>query len=337
MADAIAVSVVVPTHQRRASMLRLCDALGRQTVAPATFELVVSIDGSTDGTREALQSQGFPYRVRTLWQESLGRAAALNAGIAEAVGSLLILLDDDMEPAPQFIEAHQRAHADCARHGVMGAVPIIVGSDATAAMRYLAARFNGHLQNLARPSYERRLTDFYSGNFSIRRDVLLEVSGFDEQFRVYGNEDLELSHRLARAGVRVEYSPDALARQYNDKSFAQLVRDQIAEGRTSVLFAQKHPEVFGALKLGTFDDGPRALRALRNALLAIGRRRTGLPAAIERLERVLSRARLPGLSAFYRLALGYFYWTGVTAELRERAWRGRGDERLLRLADELGA
>jgi GT2 family glycosyltransferase len=329
------VSVIVPTHERRASVLRLCDALSRQSVAPTLFELVVSIDGSSDGTREALQERAFPYRVKALWHPRGGRAAALNAGVAAAAGSLLILLDDDMEPAPAFIEAHRRAHADGARHGVMGAAPLLVGAEATPAARYLASRFNGHLRNLARPDYQRRLTDFYSGNFSIRRDLLLEVSGFDEDFREYGNEDLELSHRLARAGVRVSYSPDALARQHNDKSFADLTRDRVAEGRTAVLFASKHPDVFDELKLGTFHDGPRVLRAIRDTLLAIGRRWSGLPDALQGLERVLARARLPGVSVFYRLALGYFYWTGVAAQLRENGRSSTSGERLRRLAIEL--
>lgn len=336
-ASPVLVSVLVPTHQRRASILRLCDALSRQTVAPATFELVVSIDGSTDGTREALARSTPPYRLLTLWQVNSGRAAALNAAIAASSGSLLVFLDDDMEPAPSFIEAHQRAHSDGARRGVIGAAPVQIDPTADPATRYVAAKFNGHLANLRRPGRSLLLTDFYSGNFSISRALLLEVGGFDESFRAYGNEDLELSHRLRNAGVRLEFDDRAMARQHNDKSFAALAGDSFAEGRTAVLFAQKHPEVFDSLKLGTYHEGPRASCLIRDLLLSLSRRWTRLPAAVGRLERALARVDPPGMPTFYRLALGYYYWLGVEAELRSRAHEGMSCDGLLRLAADMSS
>lgn len=335
MADLPSVSIVVPTHQRRDSLLRLCDALSRQTAPASVFELVVSIDGSTDGTHEAVASRVSAYRTRVLSQVNRGRASAINAGVAAATGELIVLLDDDMEPSPGFVEAHRLAHAGDDRLGVMGAVPISIEAESSAASRYVAARFNQHLRNLHRPGYRLQLTDFFSGNFSIRRALLQEVGGFDEDFRLYGNEDLELSHRLADAGVRLQFDAMALARQHNDKEFAALARDSVAEGRTAVLFAEKHPDVFDHLKLGTFHHGPRSLRLIRNTLLALGQRWASLPDLIVRLEAILSRGRVPGMSAFYRLALGYFFWTGVRAELRERSPGERSDARLVRLAGEL--
>jgi hypothetical protein len=74
---------------------------------------------------------------------------------------------------------------------------------------------------------------------------------------------------------------------------------------------------------------------MRNGLLAIGRHWKGLGGVIRGLERIVSRTRMPGTSAFYRLALGYFYWAGVRDELRERGARARAGEQLARLAAEL--
>ena len=330
-------SVVVPTHQRRDSLLRLCAALARQSVSSDAFELVVAIDGSTDGTREALARLAPPYRLLARWQENRGRAAALNLAIAAATGALLIVLDDDMEPAPTFVEAHLRAHADGGRRGVFGAVPVVIEPSMPPAARWVAGKFNRHLANLRSAGRPMLLTDFYSGNFSLRRELLLEVGGFDESFRMYGNEDLELSHRLARAGVSLAFDADACARQYNDKSFAALARDSMAEGRTAVLFAEMHPEVFERLKLGTFEDGPPVGRAIRDGMLALSRRWSRLPGAVERLELLLSRLHPPGMPAFYRLALGYFYWLGVEAELRSRAGVERGGDGLARLAARLAS
>ena len=58
------VSVVIPTHQRRASLERALRALSRQALAPHEYEVIVAIDGSTDGTRESVEAMRTPYALR---------------------------------------------------------------------------------------------------------------------------------------------------------------------------------------------------------------------------------------------------------------------------------
>jgi GT2 family glycosyltransferase len=334
MADC-AISVIVPTHQRRERVLALARALDRQTFPASDFELAVTVDGSTDGTGDALAALSPRHALHVSSQPQRGRAAALNAAISRARGTLLILLDDDMEPAPGFLAAHWRAHEGRARHGVMGAVPVPTPPGMRPATRYVADKFNGHLARLAQPGAVLRLTDFYSGNFSIHRSVLDEVGGFDEDFRAYGNEDLEFSFRLRQAGVSLVYDPDALAVQHNDKDFPALARDAAAEGRTAVLFALKHPAAFADLKLASYSQGPVALRMVRNLLLAVNRWWPGFPDWLLRGETHLARLVPNGLSTFYRLALGYMFWTGVRAALAARLTAGPLDPPLARLARRL--
>jgi glycosyltransferase involved in cell wall biosynthesis len=335
MAEPGTISVVVPTHQRRERVLALLTAVGRQTFPAARFEVVVSIDGSTDGTREALERVTAGHGLRALWHARRGRAAALNAGIQASSGSLVVLLDDDMEPAPEWLAAHWRAHEDRRPLGVMGAVPIAVAAGAPPAVRYVAAKFNGHLANLARPDRPLQLTDFYSGNFSVRHDVLAAVGGFDEDFQLYGNEDLELSFRLSRAGVALRFDATARAVQHNDKGFVALAEDSLAEGRTAVLFALKHPDAFAHLKLGTFARGPRGLRLVRDRLLRLGGRGARLPGWLIRCEAGLARLDPPGMPTFYRLALGYLYWLGARQAIDEERSAGRSIGPLGQLAKDL--
>ena len=335
MSGAGSISVVVPTHQRRERVLAMLKAFSRQTFPATRFEVVVSIDGSTDGTREALEAVTTVHALRVLWHTRRGRAAALNAGVDASSGELTVLLDDDMEPAPEFLDAHWRAHSDRTRRGVMGAVPIHVDPGAPPAVRYIAAKFNGHLARLARPEHTLQLTDFYSGNFSIRREVLRDVGGFDEDFRLYGHEDLEWSFRLSGAGVVLAYDGGALARQHTDKGFLALAEDSVAEGRTAVLFALKHPDAFPQLKLGTFSRGPRVLRFVRNQLLRLGRHGPAIPDWVIRLEAGLARVDPPGMTSFYRLALGYLYWIGARQAIDEARRAARPIGPLAGLAKDL--
>jgi GT2 family glycosyltransferase len=335
MSDADSISVVIPTHQRRERMLALVRAFDNQRFPATRFEVIVSVDGSTDGTLEALKSVTTSYSLRTLSHPHRGRAAALNAGVRVSSGKLIVLLDDDMEPTPGFLHAHWRAHEARTRLGVMGAVPVAIDDDASPATRYVARKFNGHLENLARPDWPLALTDFYSGNFSIQADLLREVGGFDEDFHLYGNEDLELSFRLSRAGVTLAYDASALARQHNDKTFRQLAEDSVAEGRTAVIFALKHPDAFTYLKLGSYATGPLVLRLVRDRLLRFSRRNSRPPWWLLRLEAMLARVDPPGMTSFYRLSLGYLYWIGVREALQEHRNAGRQVGPLARLAKDL--
>ena len=63
-----AVSVVIPTYQGRDALLRSLDSLGRQTLSADEFEVVVVVDGSRDGTREALEAVETPFALRRRWQ-----------------------------------------------------------------------------------------------------------------------------------------------------------------------------------------------------------------------------------------------------------------------------
>lgn len=318
MIDANAtISVVIPTYQRCHSVHRLLTALGQQQIDPQQVEVIVSIDGSEDGTHEMATGFAAPYQLHILWQPNGGRAAACNAGIRCAAGDLLILLDDDMEPIPTFLAAHRQAHLGADRLGVMGAVPIHVDETSSPTVRFVGTKFNDHLQRLARPDHRLQLRDFYSGNFSIRRQTLLDVGLFDEAFRIYGNEDLDLCVRMQQAGVTLIYSPDAAARQHYIKDFAGLAQDNLAKGRTSVLLASKHPQIFDALKLSLYGQGSRRWRLARRLLLSASNLWPRTPDLLIALVTRLEQRGSTRLHLGYSFILDLFYWLGVRAALRE--------------------
>jgi GT2 family glycosyltransferase len=316
------ISVVIPSYGRCASVHRALQALAHQTLPAHEYEVILSVDGSEDGTSEMAAQFSAPYRFVVSLQPHKGRAAACNAGIKLATGKLVVLLDDDMEPAPGCLAAHRRAHQGESYLGVLGAVPIALEESSPAVVKYIGNKFNRHLENLVQPGHQLKLTHFYTGHFSIQRELLLKAGAFDESFQIYGNEDLELSVRLSEAGVQLKYCPDAVARQYYTKDFGALARDNIAKGRTAVLLAIKHPHTFDDLKLSTYWQGFFLWRVLRAGLLGLSRLCAGTPNAVILFIIRLERYRMAGLHLLYRLALDYFYWLGATSELRENDRRG---------------
>jgi glycosyltransferase involved in cell wall biosynthesis len=90
-----AVSVIVPTFNRRAMAIEAVDSVLSQR--GTSFELIVIDDGSTDGTADALfelrRARGVPFAIERA--ENRGPAAARNLGVALASAAMIAFLDSD--------------------------------------------------------------------------------------------------------------------------------------------------------------------------------------------------------------------------------------------------
>src|SRR5215213_9446762 len=115
-------SIIVPTYQRRDMVCEAVRALSRLTY-DGTIEIIVVIDGSTDGTATALVLLDCPFLLRVIEQENRGLAAARNRGATEAAGDILLFLDDDMICKPDLVQQHARMHGEGA-DAVTGEIPI---------------------------------------------------------------------------------------------------------------------------------------------------------------------------------------------------------------------
>ena len=124
------VSVLIPTWNRaRLVQDAVASALG-QTLED--LEVVVVVDGSTDGTADVLRARFDDPRLRILEQTNTGLSGARNAGIDAARGTYIALLDDDDRCLPERLAQQVRAldeHpeaalclADAAYEGGAGAV-----------------------------------------------------------------------------------------------------------------------------------------------------------------------------------------------------------------------
>jgi len=85
------VSIIIPTHNRKAFVLEAIGSVLAQTYED--FELIVVDDGSADGTGEALKR--YEESLRYLYQANQGVSVARNNGLALAQGEFIAFLDSD--------------------------------------------------------------------------------------------------------------------------------------------------------------------------------------------------------------------------------------------------
>jgi glycosyltransferase involved in cell wall biosynthesis len=105
-------SIIMPTYNRAYIIQTAIQSVFAQT--DQDWELIVVDDGSTDNTKELIESL-HDDRIRYVFQENAGVANARNRGLAEARGQWIAYLDSDNELLPQYLEVmheHITEHAD---------------------------------------------------------------------------------------------------------------------------------------------------------------------------------------------------------------------------------
>ncbi|HSN86459.1 MAG TPA: glycosyltransferase, partial [Thermoanaerobaculia bacterium] len=93
----------------------------------------------------------------------------------------------------------------------------------------------------------------YTSNLSLPRDLLL-AEPFDLRFPYAAWEDIELSYRLKKRGLRIVYEPAATVAHDHPTDFARFCTRQEKAGYCAVVFHRLHPEMGPFLGLGP--DGP---------------------------------------------------------------------------------
>jgi GT2 family glycosyltransferase/peptidoglycan/xylan/chitin deacetylase (PgdA/CDA1 family) len=236
-------SVVIPTYERRETVLRTVAALGDQEFDE--FEVVVAVDGSSDGSAEALRRLDTEFPLRVVEQPNGGRATAVNAGAAAARGEFLLILDDDMSADPRLIAEHDRAHREGA-DAVMGDLPLDPASPPNLLSWGVGFWARTRCERLSAPGAEIRLDDLLTGQMSVSRQTYEELGGFDVSFTrdgLFGGEDIDFGYRLLGAGKKVVFNPRAITYQYYDVGPAEYLRRARETGRSDWELVAKHPEL----------------------------------------------------------------------------------------------
>ncbi|MCK5471786.1 glycosyltransferase family 2 protein [Candidatus Gracilibacteria bacterium] len=237
-------SVIIPTFNRAEILRRNLNLLATQTFDD--FEVVVIDDGSTDETlrllREFEKKVEFPLRFLT--QKNSGQGVARNQGIKISAGEILLFLGDDMLPLPNLLEKHAEFHdshpADnFACFGLVRWHPEIRISKFMKWLERSGVQFK--FQDLKENS-ETDFWRFYTANISLKKSFLGKER-FNENFSGWGFEDAEIGLRLQKKGMKLLFSPEAIAQHFHKISAGSLADRQLAAGRNAVKFQKLHPEI----------------------------------------------------------------------------------------------
>lgn len=191
--------MIVPVRDGAAYLSDTLPAILRSL--PEGGELIVSDDGSRDGSADLAARIGAVVLRNAV---ATGPAAARNRGARRARGDTIAFLDADVkvhsDTLVRLVEALQEP-----------AVAAVFGSyDDRPPGRSWISLYKNLAHHFVHQRARRDAATFWAGCGAIRREVFFEVGGFDEAYRRPSIEDVELGHRLRRAGHVIRLDPKAL-------------------------------------------------------------------------------------------------------------------------------
>lgn len=236
------VSVVVPVFNGSPWLVDQLRALAAQDT-PLRWELVVSDNGSTDGSQTVVRQASGEFHRLLLVDASATRGAAhaRNAGAWAASGALLLFCDSDDVVDRFWIHAMHRAAKSAG---------LLAGRlDYEALNTSDARRWREPVQSAGVPNFYGQ-PYAVSANFGIAAPLFEQLGGFDETFPAAGGEDVDLPVRAGAQGAEVAFVPDGVVQYRLKTPGSAALRQAAVYGAASALLMRRHPALFPPTSVG---------------------------------------------------------------------------------------
>ena len=242
----------------------------------SNIEIIIADNASDDGTREWVKDN-FPICKVITFDRNFGYAGGNNRAVKYASGDVLVFLNNDAYPEPNWLQAiHQRMQ----NSGADIVQPKIRSANNTEMFEYAGAA-GGMIDRLGYPfcrgrifdnvekdtgQYEEPASIFWASGsaFAIKKDLFLDAGGFDEDFEFH-MEEIDLCWRCLKMGKTILYEPKSVVYHLGGGSMdAESPRKVFYNFRNSLNMLTKNldrfliPKIFLRLLL----DGAAGLRFL---------------------------------------------------------------------------
>ena len=229
------ISVIICTYNGNRKWLLECFRHLEKIDYP-NYEVIVVDDGSTDRFTDCARDYGF----RLIRTPNSGLGNARNTGLFAATGEIVAYIDDDAYPDPDWLKylAAVFLHSDFVGVGGPNLPPCGDGWVADCVANSPGGPIHVMLT-------DREAEHIPGCNMAYRKSALLEISGFDERFRVAG-DDVDVCWSLQKRNWKLGFSPAAVVWHHRRNSVRTYLNQQRGYGRAEALLEKKWPEKYNS-------------------------------------------------------------------------------------------
>jgi GT2 family glycosyltransferase len=193
------LSIVFVTHGDRVEMVkRLLSSMAR--AEREEWLEIIGVDNGSEPSAAAYMRAEHP-RVGVIENsENVGTSRAFNAGIRRALGEWVMIINDDSGIPEGMLDRLRRFLRD---NPSCDGLALGLKRDQD---HFQAIRLRIVNTTKKHPRRKKRATFVGTGNLLIRKSLIEEIGLYDENYFA-GNEDMDLSFRLKRAGARIYFNP----------------------------------------------------------------------------------------------------------------------------------
>jgi GT2 family glycosyltransferase len=204
-------SIVVASHNRCETLLEFLRQLSNQVIPEGLdWEVLIVDNASSDGTRAMVTplTEKDPQRFRYFFERQACKSLALNHGIGQAKGEVLVFTDDDCVPDPHWLASFAHEFSSDPSMAVVGGRVELFNQE----HRPVSIRTSPKRSMVS--TVEDLFSLFIGCNMAIHKRVFSAGEAFDLHLgpgaRVPAMEDLDLLYRVFQRNFKICYSPDAV-------------------------------------------------------------------------------------------------------------------------------
>jgi len=225
------ISVVIPTYNRPAHLIKCLQALTQQTLEFCCFEVIVVHDGPDDKScLEEIKNLDFPFKFSVFSTDyKRGPAAARNLGWLTARNQLIAFTDDDCIPCKKWLTELLAVYHFQAYVAYSGKTIVPISDQ--------PSDFEKNTAGL-------ETADFITANSACTKQALIKVGGFDERFGMAWREDSDLEFKLIDNQIPIWRNSDAVVvHPVREASWGVSIKEQ-KKGIYDVLLFKKYPSLY---------------------------------------------------------------------------------------------
>ena len=243
LSDPLSVSILVPCYNEALVVQKTIDSLLASNYCqdyPKKFEIVVIDDGSKDNTYAVLRANySNNPRIKLLTKQNGGKARALNYGLSEATGEIIVSLDADTILHPEAVTKLLKHFTDPKVGGVAGNV--IVGNSSINLItkcQNLEYTFSQNFTKIAQ-EYLGCITVVPGAIGAWRKQILIDVGGLEPDTLA---EDADLTIRVLERGWVIKYEGGAFSITEAPENWVSFWKQRFRWqfGMLQVLVKQRH-------------------------------------------------------------------------------------------------